>query len=412
MLEFYLRSAHGLTRARSSLVGSYLDDFAAALHEIGYCPRIGAWSISYAVHLGLWATAEGVCIGALDDCAVSAFLAHLPRCRCPGHRAGLHAAARWRIQVFVQYLRTAGVVAVPVQKVATPDLVTGFCQWMSRRRGVVETTIRQYRRVAIALIGHIGDDPARYEAGVLRVAVREMTGRHGTSTARFVAKVARAFLRYLAVEGRCRPGLDAAIVPVANWSLASLPRYISAEAVQRIIDACDPDQPCGARDRAILLLLARLGLRGGDIVGMRLSDIDWEDARIRVAGKGRREARLPLPQEVGDALLAYLRGRRSVVACDRVFLRSRAPWRPLAASSCVSAIARRAIARAGVSAPTHGAHLLRHSAATAMLREGISLPSIGVVLRHRSVETTAHYAKVDVELLRSVAQPWLGGTPC
>ncbi len=412
MLEFYLRSAHGLARARSSLVGSYLEDFAAALHEIGYCRQIGAWCISYAVHLGLWAAAEGVCIGALDEGVVGAFLAHLSRCRCPGHRAGLHVVARWRTQVFVQYLRTAGVIPVPVQEVVTPELVTGFCQWMRRQRGVAETTLRQYRPVAIALIGHIGDAPARYEAGMLRVAVREMTGGHGASTARFVAKVARAFLRYLVVEGRCRPGLDAAIVPVASWSLASLPRYISADAVQRIIDACDPDQPCGARDRAILLLLARLGLRAGDIVGMRLRDLDWEDARVRVAGKGRREVRLPLPQEVGDAILAYLHGRRSVDACDRVFLRARAPWRPLASSSCVSAIARRAIARAGVSAPTHGAHLLRHSAATTMLREGISLPSIGVVLRHRSVETTAHYAKVDVALLRSVAQPWLGGPPC
>jgi site-specific recombinase XerD len=412
MLELYLRSAHGLARARSSLVGSYLDDFAAVLHEIGYCRRIGAWCISYAVHLGLWAAAEGVCIGALDEGAVSAFLAHLPRCRCPGQRAGLHAVAHSRTQVFVQYLRTAGVVPVPVQEVVTPELVTEFCEWMRRQRGVADTTLRQYRHVAIALIQHIGNDPARYEAGALRIAVREVTGRHGTSMARVVANVARAFLRYLAVEGRCRPGLDAAILPAASWSLASLPRYISAEAVQRIIDACDPDQPCGARDRAILLLLARLGLRGGDIVQMRLSDVNWEDARVRVAGKGRREVRLPLSQEVGDGILAYLRGRRSVVACDRVFLRSRPPWRPLASSSCVSAIARRAMARAGVSVPTHGAHLLRHSAATAMLREGISLPSIGVVLRHRSVETTAHYAKVDLELLRSVAQPWLGGTPC
>ena len=239
-----------------------------------------------------------------------------------------------------------------------------------------------------------------------------MTGGHGAGMARLVAKAARAFLRYLAVEGRCRPGLDVVILPVASWSLASLPRCMSSEAVQRIIDTCDLDQPCGARDRAILLLLGRLGLRGGDIVRMRLSDIDWADARMLVAGKGRREVRLPLPQEVGDAILVYLRGRRAVVGCNRVFLRSRAPWRPLAESSCVSAIVRRAMDRARVSAPTRGAHLLRHSTATAMLREGISLPSIGIVLRHRSVETTAHYAKVDVDLLRSVAQPWLGGAPC
>jgi site-specific recombinase XerD len=412
MLDFFLRSPHGLARARSSSVGPYLDDFGVALRELGYCRRIGAWCITYAVHLGLWATANDVSLETFDDEGLTAFLAHLPRCRCPGQRAGRHEVAPSRIRVFVQYLRTAGIIPMPVQQVATPERVSEFCEWMRLQRGLMDTTVRQYRRVAIALVERLGDDPAAYAPRALRAAVREVAGEHGTSTARFVAKVARAFLRYLAVEGRCRPGLDAAILPVASRSLASLPRYVSTEAVQRIIDACDSGRPDGARDRAALLLLARLGLRGGDIVQMRLSDIDWTEARVRVVGKGRREARLPLPQEVGDAILAYLRDRHRVVACDRVFLTSRAPWRPLAASSCVSAIVRRAIARAGVSAPTRGAHLLRHSAATAMLREGISLPSIAVVLRHRSVETTAHYAKVDVELLRSVAQPWIGGTPC
>lgn len=412
MLELFLRSPHGLARARSSSVGPYLDDFAVALRDLGYCRKVGARCITYAVHLGLWATANDVPLETLDDEGLTLFLAHLPRCRCSGQRAGRHEVAPSCIRVFVQYLRTAGIIPMPVRQVATPERVSEFCEWMRLQRGLMDTTVRQYRRVAIALVERLGDDPAAYEPRALRAAVREVTGRHGTSTARFAAKVARAFLRYLAVEGRCRPGLDAAILPVASRSLASLPRYVSAKAVQRIIDACDPDRPDGARDRAILLLLARLGLRGGDIVQMRLSDIDWTNARVRVVGKGRREARLPLPQEVGDAILVYLRNRHPVVACDRVFLRSRAPWRPLAQSSCVSAIVRRAMVRAGVSAPTRGAHLLRHSAATAMLREGISLPSIGVVLRHRSVETTAHYAKVDVELLRSVAQPWIGGTPC
>ncbi len=412
MLEFYLRSPRGLARARSSSVGSYLDDYAVALRELGYCWEMGAGCITYAVHLGLWATANDVSLETLDDEALAAFLAHLPRCRCPGQRAGRHEVASSRIKVFLRYLHTAGIVPMPVRQVATPERVSEFCEWMRLQRGLMDATVRQYRRFAIALVGRLGDDPAAYEPRALRAAVRQVIGRHGVDTARFVAKVARAFLRYLAVEGRCRPGLDAAILPVASRRLASLPRYVSTEAVQRIIDACDSDRPGGARDRAILLLLARLGLRGGDIVQMRLCDIDWTEARVRVVGKGRREARLPLLQEVGDAILAYLRDRHPVVACDRVFLISRAPWRPLAQSSCVSAIVRRAMVRAGVSAPTRGAHLLRHSAATAMLREGISLPSIGAVLRHRSVETTAHYAKVDVELLRSVAQPWIGGTPC
>ena len=365
------------------------------------------------MHLGVWAEAHDVGSTALDEGAVGAFLAHLPRCCCPGQHAGRHAQAGAFTRAFVRYLRVAGIVPPPAQQaVARPQLVTGFCEWMRRQRGLTDSTLRNYGRVAALLVDRLGDDPDRYESGALRAAVRDVTGGHGASTAKQVATVARAFLRYLAVEGRCRPGLEAAILPVAGWSLASLPRYVSADAVQRIIDACDPARPCGARDRAALLLLARLGLRGGDIVRMRLSDIDWADARLRVTGKGRREVRLPLPQEVGDAILAYLRGRHPAVACDRVFLRSRAPWRPLGDSSSVSAIVRHAIERAGVSAPTQGAHLLRHSAATAMLREGVSLPSIGIVLRHRSVETTAHYAKVDVELLRSVAQPWLGGASC
>jgi integrase/recombinase XerD len=412
MLEFYLRSTRGIARARSSLVGPHLDGFAAALRELGYCRLVGQWCITYAVHLGLWAAAESVALGALDEGAVQAFLAHLSRCRCPGHRAGLHGVARARTAVFVRYLRARGIVPMPAAPVGPPTLVLGFCEWMRSQRGSAETTLRQYQAVAIALLERLGNDPARYEAGMLRAAVHELTGGHGTATARFVAKVARGLLRYLAATGRCRPGLDAAILPTPGWRHASLPRYVSAEAVQRIIDACDVTRPDGIRDRAILMLLARLGLRASDVIGLERRDIDWAAARIRLMGKGRREVRLPLPQDVGDAMLAYLRTRRPGVACDRVFLRARAPWRPLASSSCVSNIVKRALVRAAVSAPTRGAHLLRHSAATAMLREGISLPAIGVVLRHRSVETTAHYAKVDAELLRSVAQPWLGGKSC
>ena len=284
MLEFYLRSARGIARARASLVGPYLDEFAAALREVGYCRLVGQWCITYAVHVGLWAAAEDVALAALDDQVVRAFLAHLSRCRCPGHRAGRHGVARARTEVFVRYLRTRGVVPVAVPPVAPPALITGFCEWMRSQRGSAETTLRQYQGVAIALVGRLGDDPARYEAGMVRAAVHELTGGHGTATARFVAKVARGFLRYLAATGRCRPGLDAAILAPARWRDASLPRYVSAESVQRIIDACDVTRPDGIRDRAILLLLARLGLRAGDVIGLELRDIDWAAARIRLMG--------------------------------------------------------------------------------------------------------------------------------
>jgi site-specific recombinase XerD len=188
-----------------------------------------------------------------------------------------------------------------------------------------------------------------------------------------------------------------------------LPRYIDASQIERLIATCDSVTPTGLRDRAILLLLARLGLRAGDILSMRLDDFDWQQATLSVRGKGRRETRLPLPQDAGDAVLAYLKRARPRVQCDRVFYMLNAPTRPLTRSSVVSNVVRSAIRKAGVDAPTKGAHLLRHSAATAMLRGGATLEMVGAVLRHGSPDMTAHYAKVDVTMLQQVAQPWPGG---
>ena len=191
-----------------------------------------------------------------------------------------------------------------------------------------------------------------------------------------------------------------------------MPRYLPSSDVERIIEACNPSTLVGARDRAILLLLSRLALRAGDIVVLQLTDINWDEASLRFVGKGRREAQLPLSQEVGDAILTYLQLRGTRPGVDALFLSTRAPMdRPLS-SVTVSAIVARAIKRAGVATPSRGAHLLRHSAATEMLRQGMSLDGIGAILRHRSVETTAHYAKVDLALLREVALPWPEETSC
>jgi integrase len=200
-------------------------------------------------------------------------------------------------------------------------------------------------------------------------------------------------------------------LPVTRSRQAALPRYVSAEVVEKIIGACSPERICGVRDRAILLLLARLGLRADDVVKLRLDDLDWERARLRVAGKGRREAWLPIPQDVGDAVIKWLR-KRPRISSDRVFLTGIAPWQPLANGGTVGAIVVRAIRWAGVATPTRGAHLLRHSAATTMLRRGMSLLAIGTVLRHQSIDTTVLYARVDVNMLRRVAQPWIGAASC
>ena len=192
-----------------------------------------------------------------------------------------------------------------------------------------------------------------------------------------------------------------------------LPRYASPDTIERIIDSCDLSTPVGVRDRAILLLLARLGLRAGDVWRLRLADIDWTNAVLWLHhGKNRQPTRLPLPQDAGDALLAYLTEARPPAREARVFLRVQAPFRPFASASEIAGIVARAVARTGIEGVPTGSHLFRHSLATAMLRGGANLESVGTVLRHRSPGTTAIYAKVDITMLEAVAQPWLGGEAC
>ena len=223
----------------------------------------------------------------------------------------------------------------------------------------------------------------------------------------------RGYLRFLAAQDTCRPWLDRAVPTVPQWRLSALPHYLPTADVERLIASCDLTKPQGIRDKAILLLLARLGLRAGDILDMRLDDFAWNEGTLRVRGKGRREVRLPLPQDTGDALLDYLERARPLVDNDRTFLRSSAPYRPFAGSCAISDVVRLALKRAGITdPPSRDANLLRHSAATAMLRAGATLDAIGTVLRHRSADTTAHYAKVDVAMLRQIAQVWPGDVSC
>jgi integrase len=192
----------------------------------------------------------------------------------------------------------------------------------------------------------------------------------------------------------------------ACWRPAELPKYLTAEQVERLIAACDGDEPGRRRDRAIILLLARLGLRAGDVARLRIGDIEWKSGTLRVAGKGRYQVRLPLPQEVGDAIVGYLECRRQRRGCDHVFVRSIAPFGTFVSSDGVSCVVKRVMKRAGVTAPAKGAHALRHTAATQMLRHGVPLDQIALVLRHRGIDTTAYYAKADVSLLKQIAQPW------
>lgn len=408
MLDRCFKRPHIVQALRAGPAGPLLDEFATALLAKGYARRGAACYVRAAAHLGDWASHRGIMIADLDEEVVAAFVRHLPKCRCLGTEHRGYARTPSRVQMFLHYLQRAGLVATAASEhTCASVLVDAYCKWMRHQRGATETTISSYLWLIRPMLAALGSDPRRYNARSIRSFVLARVQEHERHSGANVTAAVRSFLRFLVARGECSTDLIGAVPMVPSRRLAKLPLYLHAEAIEQIIDACPCDTRTGLRDRAMLLLLARIGLRAGDVVGLRLGDIDWRKGRLRVAGKGRRETHLPLPQDAGDAVLVYLKDARPTAADDHVFLTVQAPFTRLRASSLSCRVAA-AIRRAGVDAPSHGAHLLRHSLATRMLREGATLDSIGVVLRHLNVETTAIYAKVDVELLLQIAQPW----PC
>jgi site-specific recombinase XerD len=316
------------------------------------------------------------------------------------------------VRKFVSFLEQSRVVQFPAR--ATCDgRVQAYLDWLRQHRGLAENTIDGRRKFMNQLLPLLGPDPRTYDAARVRNVIVTESQHRSAVNMKDIVTVLRSYLSYLATQGQCSPLLVQAVPTVAHWKHSNLPKYLPAAKVEALINSCDT-APNGIRDRAILLLLARLGLRAGDIMRLSINDIDWQQGSLRVCGKGRREAILPLPQDVGDALLKYLNEVRPKVPIARIFLRSLAPCQPFVESSTgISTIVRRALVRAGIhDAPSQGAHMLRHSAATTLLRSGAPLAAIGAVLRHRSIDTTAQYAKVDVPSLKQVAQPWPGGASC
>jgi len=415
MLDFYIESDSKRRQLRQCPGGEHVDGFAGWLHAAGYRRRPAQLALRAAAHLGYWAAARGIPTERFDEQLLDAFACHLASCTCSHAFRGHDDYHTGGARRFAAYLHTIGILAKHATEAeALAPLVKGFSDWMRQHRGIAQSTLTNYMPLVAEFVAALGDDATTYDAGAVRAFIFARASTHGCGHAKSVANAVRMFLRFLAAYGHCSAELIAAVPRIAHWKLASLPRYISAAAIDQLIAACDPTTAGGARDRAIILLLAQLGLRAGDVRDLRLADIDWPHGRLRVVGKGRCETWLPLPQAAGDALLHYLTHFRQGIDDDHVFLRVHAPLGPLPSSGPISKLVRRTIQRAGIQTPSLGAHMLRHSAATEMLRQGCSLDIIGAVLRHRCIESTAHYAKVDVATLRSVAQPWPanGGSPC
>ena len=282
-----------------------------------------------------------------------------------------------------------------------------FRMWLDRERGLSPESVRCYSSQAkafLAAIGGPGDVNSLNAAIITAFMVDHSRGRNTWSAKAMVTSL-RAFLRFAHATGRTAVPLAGAVPAVASWRLSALLRGMPAAEIERLLAGCDQNTVSGLRDYAVLSLLARLGLRGAEAAGLQLDDIDWRAGEIAVTGKGSRTERLPLPAPAGEALAAWLTGGRPPCGSRAVFVTVRRPYRQLTGSSVRAAMGR-ACDRAGLE--RRGAHRLRHALATEMLRAGASLPEVGQVLRHRSLLSTAVYAKVDQDALRPLARPWPG----
>jgi len=362
MLATYVKTPTALEHYHAGPAGPHLDAFIIALEARGYPPRRMLHLIRGVKRFSLWAQEAGLTVQELDAHALEAFGQHLQglqRLHYPsGRLSHLFVGARH----FVRFLEMSGLVA-PVAPVTSqlpaPELLTAFGHWMRTHRGTTDATLKNYRLTIIDLLHTLGEQPERFEAKSLRHFVLARAGQQGIARAKTVVTAVRMFLRFLSAVGRCHPALDQALPTIAHWRLSSLPRYLPAASVERVLMSCDVTTPSGLRDRAVLLLLARLGLRAGDVAALQWGDIDWHDGTLCVAGKNRRQTRLPLPQEVGDALLDYAKHQRPRIPSAYVFLTVTAPLKP-ASPQTISQIAARALHRADVESPIYGAHVLRH----------------------------------------------------
>jgi len=390
----------------------HLDGLGALLLEQGYRNKTAERKLQLIADLSQWLRRKRFELIQLDEAQVRLFLReHSKRI---AKRSGDQAA----MSMLLRYLRQSGVLpARQLPSTSEIDLVVRDYEcFLTQQRCLAQTSVAQYLPVARRFLSHRFEGE-KVELQKLRVSditdfVSHDMGYRGRRSAQLMASVLRSLLTFLLQEGRVGTNLAAAVPTIAGWRLSELPRFLEARHVERILRSCDRRTKTGKRDYAILLLLARLGLRAGEVAFLNLEDIDWNAGELRIRGKGSRVDRLPLPQDVGRAIADYLKTARPRCSVRRVFIQRKAPYVGFAnPPNAICCIVRAALARAGVQSRHKGAHLLRHSLATRMLGRGASLAQIGQVLRHEQADTTEIYAKVNLNALRELAQPWPGGKP-
>lgn len=393
-----------------ALAADGLDDhlatFSETLASAGYARTSKRWKREFVARFIHWLRGAGIETVRVDESCVSAYLARRAHRPCAHERAA--------VRQFLEYLRRVGVAPPRLEPEPSPaDARMGrYVEHLRVERGLCTRSVDVYSPLVRAFVtaldlGSGADGLASLDASIVRGYLLDCARSRSISYVKLLTAALRSFLRFLFRDGETEADLSTAVPPVRRWRFAAAPPFLTAEEVERVIAATDRSTARGRRALAILLLLARLGLRAGEVVALELNDLRWDAGEILVRGKGRLHDRLPLLEDVGEALAHYLREARGQSTARRVFLRLCAPRVGLSGPTAVCVVAREALRRAGLRpAGRVGAHVFRHSLATRMIRRGASLGEIAQVLRHRSIDTTQLYAKVEFESLRSVALPW------
>lgn len=409
-MKFVIANQVVLSRVPEGPIAPYLGGFADSLIATGYT----AWWIHRQVLLGAgfsqWLGRKAVALQDMTADHLTRYLQHRAR------RLRPRGDDRGALTHLVTFLRREGVVPEETTAVPMPSsvdhCVRAYEVYLREQRALATATIVNYVPFIRDLLKH-RFGPASVKLSCMSAAdvvrfVRHQAPRLHRKRAKLMTTALRSFLNYARFCGDVDVDLAAAVPVVPNWSMASIPRAIAPDQVRQLLATIDRRTATGRRDYAIVLLLARLGLRSGEVASLQLDDIDWKAGQLSVHGKSGHRNKLPLPADVGRAIAAYLRGGRPPSTSRSVFLRARAPACGFQGGCAVGSIVRHRLQRSDVDAPTFGAHQFRHGLATAMLRGGASLGEIGDLLGHRDPQTTMIYTKVDIRALRKLALPWPG----
>ncbi len=416
MIETFFVQPKVLARLRSGPAGLYLSAIGVKLQQQGYSQDSIRRHLRAADAFGRWLADHSLSLGDANPSTVDGYIKTLGRLVAPSTPNGRRPHKAIGLHHLLDVLQAQGVTSAADigQSSGIERWLSEFDHYLDQVAGNAPRTRTNYVRYARRLLdrrfGSAEPDWSRLQAGYIADFVRQEAARMQPSSCGQPVTAIRSLLRFLVVKGVVAAGLEKAVPPILTWRHAAIPKHISAAEVERVVAACDVKTGTGLRARAVIMLLAHLGLRAHEIIRFRLDDIDWIQGRVLVrAGKCHRERCLPLSQEVGDALVAYLCKARPATSHRELFLRWRPPFRSLKSSVSITALVKGLLKRARVKVHRSGAHVFRHTLATRMVCQGATFKEVADILGHQSVGTTAIYAKLDLPALSQVALPWPGG---